>query len=64
MSNGPPDASPQKDAGESEIDYQPDYSPHSCPVDERNDNNPVPWVVLSGFYDEGEYNSHSKARIT
>src|SRR5256885_10172400 len=64
MSNRPPEASPQKDTGEREIDYQPDYSPHSCPVDERNDNNPVPWIVLSGFYNEGEHDSNSKARIT
>jgi hypothetical protein len=64
VSNGPPGASPQEDAGEREIDYQPDYSPHSRPVNERNNNNPVPWVVLSGFYNEGQHDSHSEARIS
>jgi hypothetical protein len=62
--NGPPDTSPQENTGESEIDYQPNYSTHSRPVYKRNDNNPVPWVVLPGFYNEGKHDCHSKARIT
>src|SRR5713101_3724034 len=39
MSNSPPGTSPEEDTGKGEIDYQPDYSPHSDPVDERNDDN-------------------------
>src|SRR6267143_6628335 len=53
MSKSPPGTSPDEDTGKGEIDCQPDYSPHSHPIDEPNDNNPVPWVVLPGFYNEG-----------
>src|SRR6516165_4662237 len=64
MSYGPPGAPPDEDTGKSKIHYQPDYTTHRYPVDERNHNNPVPSVMLPCLYNESKYDCCSQAWIT
>src|SRR6266581_7219717 len=64
MSNSPPGTPPDEDTGKGKINHQPDYTSYGYPVDERNNNNPVPWVVLPSLFDECQHDGHSQTRIT
>src|SRR5579875_189273 len=63
MTDGPPEATANKRAGEGEIDNEPDNAAHGKPVEERNHDNPVPGIMLPYFFNEGQYGGNCQAWI-
>ena len=61
--HGPPDTAHNKGTGEGKIHDQPDDTTYSQPVHERNNYYPVPGIVLSCLFNEGEYSSYRQAGI-
>src|SRR5579883_1686385 len=63
MLDRPPETTPDKGAGEGEIDDQPDHTAYSDPVEQSHQNNHIPDIMLPRLFDKGQHGGHGQARV-